>query len=157
MAAWEPTVADLERFLGGGHVLRSLADPNRTGQVDQTIAQGFLNSGIGETTDRVEVKHDPETIATLDERTTQRLRDAALALAARAAYTRGGQGQVMPTHLAEEAERADAWLNDLAAGLRRLGRSAGGVVAAINQPAKLVDPDPQGTGISRAGFARGFC
>ena len=27
---------------------------------------------------------------------------------------------------------------------------------ALDQPAKVVDPDPQGTGISRAAFARGF-
>ena len=102
------------------------------------------------------MKHDPETIAGLDTTTTQRLRDASLALAARIAYERGGQGQVMPDKFARAADRADTWLDELAAGQRRLGRSAGGRVAAINQPAKLVDPDPDGTGISRAGFGRGF-
>ena len=154
--SWKPTLADLERFLGGAHVLRTLSDPNRTGQADLDIAGSYLVAGIAEARERVEVKHDPETIETLDEESTQRLRDAALACAARISYERGGKGQVMPPKLAEAADRADTWLRELAAGLRRLGRAAGGKVAALNQPAKLVDPDPLGEGISRAGFRRGF-
>ena len=154
--AWEPTVAELERFLGGAHVLRSLTDPNRTGQTDPATAQSYLDAGVAETRERVEVKHDPETIESLDAPSTQRLRDAALACAARIAYERGAQGQAMPPKVASAAERADAWLMDLAEGKRRLGRSAGGKVAALNQPAKIVDPDPNGQGISRAGFAKGF-
>lgn len=154
--AWEPSIAELERFLGGAHVLRTLCDPNRTGQTDAAIAQSYVDAGVAETRERVEVKHDPETIEALDTVSTQRLRDAAMALAARVAYERGAQGQAMPPKVGEAAERADTWLSDLAEGKRRLGRAAGGKVAALNQPAKLVDPDPTGVGISRAGFARGF-
>src|SRR4051812_7246489 len=154
--AWEPTIADLERYLGGAKVLRTLADPNRTGQTDATIAQSYVDGGVAETRERVEVKHDPETIAALDTVSTQRLRDAALALAARISYERGAQGQAMPPKLADAAQRADTWLEELASGTRRLGRAAGGTAAAINQPAKIVSPDPDGQGISREAFARGF-
>ena len=153
---WEPTIADLERYLGGAHVLRALCDPNRTGQIDPAIAQSYVEAGVAETRERVEVKHAPETIESLDTVSTQRVRDAALACAARIAYERGAQGQAMPPKVAEAAQRADTWLTDLAEGTRRLGRGAGGKVAALNQPAKIVDPDPKGEGISRAGFARGF-
>src|SRR5439155_4243839 len=123
--SWEPTIADLERYLGGAKVLRTLADPNKTGQTDLTIAQSYVDGGVAETRERVEVKHDPETIAALDTVSTQRLRDAALALAARIAYERGAQGQAMPQHLGVAAERADTWLEDLAGGTRRRGPSSG--------------------------------
>lgn len=154
--AWEPTIAELEVFLGGAHVLRTLCDPNRTGQTDRTIAQSYLLSGTGMVRRRAEVKHDPETLANLDPESAQFLHDAALALAARIAYERGAQGQAMPQRVADLAQREDSNLLELAEGKQRLGRAAGGKVAAINQPAKIVDPDPTGEGISRAGFARGF-
>jgi hypothetical protein len=133
-----------------------LSDPNRTGQPDLAIVQTYLDAGCAEVRERVEVKHDPETIAALDTVSQQRLRDAALALAARIAYERGAQGQAMPPQQAAAAARADTWLNDLVEGHRRLGRAAGGQVAPPNQPAEIVDFDPFGDGISRAGFARGF-
>lgn len=156
MANWEPSIADLERLLGGALVLRTLCDPNRTGQTDLGIAQSYIDAGCAEVRERVEVKHDPEVLDTLDTVSSQRLRDAATALAGRIAYERGAQGQAMPSKVESAAARADAWLVDLADGRRRLGRGSGGTAAALNQPAKLCDPDPSGTGISRAGFARGF-
>ena len=64
--AWDPTIAELEVFLGGAHVLRTLSDPNRTGQTDRTIAQSYILSGAGMVRRRAEVKHDPETLASLD-------------------------------------------------------------------------------------------
>jgi hypothetical protein len=154
--AWEPTIAEFEEFLGGAHVLRQLTDPNRTGQPNYGTAQTYLDAGCAEVRERIEVKHTPETVANLDAVSAQRTHDAALAMAARIAYERGAQGQAMPQKLADAATRADTWLDELVEGKRRLGRAAGGRAAALDQPAKVVDPDPQGTGISRAAFARGF-
>ena len=61
----------------------------------------------------------------------------------------------MPEHLAADAARADKDLDDLKNGLIKLSRAAGSAQPPINQPAKIVDFDPCGTGISRKGF-RGF-
>lgn len=154
--AWEPSIAEFEDFLGGAHVLRQLTDPNRRGQPNYITAQTYLDAGCAEVRERLEVKHTPETIANLDTVSAQRTHDAALAMAARIAYERGAQGQAMPPKTAEAAARADSWLNELVEGKRRLGRASQGREASLNQPAKVVDPDPQGASISRAAFAKGF-
>lgn len=152
MAGWRPAIADLTRYLGGGHVLRTLADPNKTGQVDTAIAQSYLDAGCGRVSQRALVKYDAETLDALDTESAQTLFDMALAQAARTAYTRGGQGQVMPDNIAEDARRADKDLDDLKNGDIKLSRVSGGVEASITQPAKIVDYDPDGKGISRLGF-----
>jgi hypothetical protein len=154
--AWEAMPADLERALGGADVLVMLADPARTGAADEEIVWAFLNAGAAEVRERVEVKHDPETLANLDATSAQRLTDANSALSARVAWERGARGQAVPDHVESAAARAETWLTDLATGLRRLGRSKGGTPAALGQPVGVVDFDPLASGISVAGFKRGF-
>ncbi len=149
-------IGDLAAALGGEAYLRQLADPNKTGQTDEAIAQGYIDSGMATVLTKVEVKHDPETIANLDEPSLRKLKDTAAHLAARVAYEDGGQGMAMPEWVEKRAERADKFLEDLTQGRARLGRVAGGAQAAINQPAGSVDHDPMGRKVSVTGFKRGF-
>lgn len=148
--------ADLELACGGAALYRQLADPDNTGVAQDLITTDYLETGAAEIRSALEVKHDPETIANLDQNSLRRLRDANAALSARTAYTKGGRGLAMPEFVEASAARADTFLDQLATGRRRLGRVAGGTAAAINQPAKRVDFDPLGTGISIKGFRRGF-
>lgn len=150
------TQGDLEVALGGARILRELADPNRTGNPDAGTVQDYLESGAVEVRSAVEIRHDPETIAAMDADSVRRLRDANAALSARIAYEKGGLGMAMPEWVRERADRNDQFLTQLARGERRLGRVSGGQVAAINQPIGLVDFDTDATGISVAGFKKGF-
>lgn len=154
--AWEATQADLELAVGGAKELKQLSDPDDTGAVVASLVLDYLETGAAEVRSAAEVKHDPETLAALDTPSQRRLRDANAALSARTAYVKGGKGLAMPEHVGLAAERADKFLDQLARGERRLGRVSGGLVAAINQPAGVVDHDPNGAGVSVAGFKRGF-
>jgi phage gp36-like protein len=161
------TQADLEIAVGGAQVLKQLADPNRSGTTQLSIVVDYLEDGAGEIRAATEIKHDPETLANLDPVSLRRLQDSNTALSARIAYEKGGRGMAMPDYVRERAERADKFLDDLAKGLRRLGRVAGGTVAALSQPVGTVDHDPNGDGgedangaptnkITVAGLMQGF-
>ncbi len=147
---------DLENALGGAHILRQLADPNKTGVADESLIIDYLEGGAADVRSAAEVKHEPETLAALDSPSLKKLKDVNSAISARIAYEKGGQGMAMPKWVEERADKADAYLNLLAEGKRRLGRVAGGASAAINQPAGVVDFDSDGTGISIRGFRGGF-
>lgn len=138
--------ADLENALGGATVLLQLSDPNKTGQIQQPLVFDYLEDGAAQVRAAAEIKHDPEVLANLDTPSLKRLVDANAALSARTAYEKGGLGMAMPEWIRDRAERADKFCDDLAHGLRRLGRVAGGAVAAINQPTGTVDYDPNGDG-----------
>lgn len=150
------TQADLEIAVGGAKILRELSDPNKTGSIVSSWVTDYLESGAAEIRTAVEVKHDPETIENLDADSKRRLKDANAALSARIAYTKGGQGHAMPEWVSQAADRAETFLEKLATGTRRLGRVNGGTKAAINQPVGVVDFDSSGSGMSVAGFKRGF-
>lgn len=148
--------ADLEIALGGADVLVQLADWNDDGVADDNVVTDYLESGASEVRPAVEVKHDPETIANLDAASLRRLRDANAALSARIAYEKGGKGVAMPEWIRDRAERQERFLAYLAQGTRRLGRVAGGNVAALSQPAAIIDPDPNGCGMSITALKKGF-
>lgn len=159
--------SDLEIALGGAAALVDLADFNLDGVADASVVTDYLESGAAEVRSAVEVKHDPETIDNLDAASLRRLIDANAAISARIAWEKGGKGMGMPAWIKERAERNDRFLEALADGKRRLGRAAGSIPAAINQPAGVVDYDPNGDGgidrkgrptsrLSMKGFLRGF-
>lgn len=129
------TQADLERALGGADVLRTLADPNKTGAIDSATVQDYIDAGAALIRAAAEIKHDPEVIANLDAPSLARLQKCNARLSARIAYEDGGKGLAMPDQVAKRADWEDEFLEMLAAGRRRLGRVAGGGQAAINQPA----------------------
>lgn len=151
---------DLEIALGGAADLLQLSDPNRTGNINDpgvvAIIAEYIESEAAIIRGIIEVKYDAETIAALDAPSLTLLRTINKWRSARTAWIEGGKGQGAPPRVAEKAKEMDGYVDDLKAGRMKLGRVAGGGTAAINQPAKLVDPDPDGTGISRAGFSLGF-
>lgn len=147
--------------------MRNLADPLDTGTAQSSIVTDYLESGAAEVRTAVEVKHDPETIANLDPPSLRRLIDANAALSSRIAWEKGGKGMAMPDWVRDRAERTDHFLDALARGERRLGRVAGGNIAAVTQATGIgtVDYDPNATArldpnkspsISIAGLKRGF-
>jgi phage gp36-like protein len=152
--------ADLEIALGGAKKLLQLADYDGTGDLNNANVQAniidWLEAEAATVRSKTEIKHEPETLASLDSGSLRKLRDVNAALSARAAHEKGAGGMQMPPHIAERAQRAEKFLEDLAAGTARLGRAVNGTAAAVNQPAKVVDFDPRGSGISIAGFKRGF-
>jgi hypothetical protein len=77
-------------------------------------------------------------------------------MSARIAYLEGSRGQAIPDRINEQVERVERYVDEIRTGERRLGRVAGGTAAAINQPIGVVDFDPLGSGVSIAGFRRGF-
>lgn len=154
------TRADLENAVGGAARLRQLADFNRTDNPNDAAVvatiSGWLEDEAATIRSKVEVKHDPETLANLDAASRRKLADANATLSARTAHEKGSGGLETPDKLERRAERIEKWLDDLAEGRARLGRAAGGVVAAINQPVGVVAPDPLGVKVSVTGFRRGF-
>lgn len=150
------TQGDLEIGLGGAQVLKQLSDPGKTGSPQAAYITDYLEAGAAEIRAASEIKHEPEVLANLDSDSLRRLRDANVSLSARIAYEKGGLGMAMPEWVQQRAERADRFLEQLATGARRLGRVAGGKAAAINQPADVVDFDPDAQDISIAAFKFGF-
>jgi hypothetical protein len=148
--------SDLEIALGSAAVLVELADPNGTGAADSGIVTDYLESGAALVRSVVEVRYDPETISNLDADSLRLLRDCNKWLSARIAWLEGGRGQDIPKRIGEQAERIERVVDEIRTGERRLGRVAGGTQSAINQPVGIVNFDPLATGISIAGFKRGF-
>ena len=148
--------SDLEIAVGGADVLRQLADPSGTGTADSATVTDYLEGPAGKIRSAIEIKHDPETIATLDAGTLRTLRDCNKWLSAEVAWLEGARGQGMPQHIAARAAQEREWLSLVADGHRRLGRVAGKPGPALNQPAGVIDFDSLGTGVSVAGFKRGF-
>lgn len=148
--------SDLEIALGGASVLAELADPTGTGTADADTVTDYIESVAGQIRSVIEVKYDPETIANLDADSLRLLRDINKWGSARVAWLEGGRGQAMPQHIADQADRCDGWLTEIRTGERRLGRVAGGKVAAINQPVGILDYDPTASKVSIAGFKLGF-
>lgn len=148
--------AALEIALGGADVLVQLSDFNRDGTADATVVTDYLESGAAQVRASVEVKHDPEAIAALDADSLRRLRDANASLSAAIAWRKGGRGQGVPVNVLDQVTREERFLSDLRSGAERLGRISGGISAAINQPATVVDYDSDASGISIAAFKRGF-
>lgn len=144
--SWWPTLPQLERYLGGANVLRTLSDPNKTGQADATIVQTYLDKAKGEVRSTALVKHATETLDNLDAESAQSLLDMALAVAARTAYERGGQGQAMPPRLVPAVEREERNLEKLALGQIVISRASGKASPKLSQFVGVVDPDPTGTG-----------
>lgn len=150
--------SDLELAVGGAGVLRELCDFDQTGSLAsascQAAIQDYLETGAARVRAAVEVKHEPETVAALDAPSRRLLVALNVALSARVAWVKGGRGQAVPDVVNAEAERAERDLDRIAEGHLRLGRSAGGKSASINQPAVVV-ADTSTTGVAafrRSGF-----
>ena len=147
---------DLELALGGARILVQLADPDKSGIAQADVVQDYLEDGAASIRSRVEIKHDPETLANLDASSLRLLQRINSRLSAKVAYLKGGLGQAMPEWIDKAAEEAERELAEIAEGTRRLGRVAGGKAAALSQPVGIIDFDKDGSGLSIAGFKKGF-
>ena len=153
---WYPQQADLERKVGGGSNLAQIANAVYGSAGFIAFVDSCLAVGRGAVRQSVEVKHEPETIDTLDTETTISIRRAATVKAAEAAWNDGTGDLALPDKLAAEIAAMNSYLEEIATGHKRLGRAAGFPGAALGQPVGVVNYDPQGCQISINGFKRGF-
>ena len=151
MAAFA-TQSDLEIALGGADQLRQLSDFDRDGTADPAVVTDYLDSQAGEIRSVIEVKYEPETIASLDAASYRLLRDINKWKSARQAWLEGGRGQAVPDRVQQEADRSDQMLMEIRTGERRLGRVSGGNAPALTQPIGVVDHDKDGSRVSVKAF-----
>jgi hypothetical protein len=146
------TAADLEIALGGAQPLVQLADPSGTGQADTAIVEDYLESPAAQIRSVIEVKYEPETIASLDADSQRLLRDINKWLSARIAWLEGARGQAIPEHIERQADKCETMLLEIRTGERRLGRVAGGKAPAPTQIVGVIDHDRNAAGVSIAAF-----
>jgi phage gp36-like protein len=142
--------ADSERALGGANVLVEILDKNEDGVADADHVIDVLDEGSNELASYLQVNIDLSTLIPPYPRV---LVLKAADVCAFRAWSRGSEHQAAPQNIQALYDAAIRWAGDV--GRRR---ATLGVVPkpGLDPPAKLVDPDPDGMGISRAGFARGF-
>jgi phage gp36-like protein len=142
--------ADLERALGGANVLVELLDKNEDGVADADHVTDVLDEGSNELASYLQVNIDLSTLIPPYPRV---LVLKAADVCAFHAWSRGSEHQAAPQNIQALYDAAIRWAGDV--GRRR---ATLGVVPkpGLDPPAKMVDPDPAGMGISRAGFAKGF-
>jgi hypothetical protein len=131
-------------------VLVQLLDKNGDGIADADLVADVLDAGSNELASYMQVTVD---LATLTPPYPRSLVLKAADACAFHAWSRGSEHQAAPENVQTLYDAAIRWATDVG------GRKATlGVVPkpGLDPPAVLVDPDPNGTGISRAGFARGF-
>jgi hypothetical protein len=141
---------NLERALGGATVLVELLDKDEDGEADPDQVAEVLDEGSGELASYLQVNID---LSTLKPPYPSILILKAADVCAFYAWARGSEHQATPANIVVLRDAAIQWAID--AGKRR---ATLGVVPkpGLDPPAKMVDPDPTGMGISRKGFSRGF-
>jgi len=154
---WWPTEATLTRKLREATTLVSLAGAVTTADTEYTtFVDSCLKGARGRVRGAVEVKHDPEVLDALDAESALWLQRIATVIAAHTAYSDGTGDLAIPQRLLDEFAQAEADLENLATGKRRIGRAANQPGPKVNQAAGVVDHDSYRTGVSVAGFKLGF-
>ncbi len=142
------TEADLALSVGGSANLVRLLDKNRDAVADADMVEACLTRASSEVDSALQLRHSlPLTFPAPAILTTH-----TAALAAYYAHALGTDGQGIPQFIRTAADDARTFLTDLAEGRRSLGVAA---KPASDLEAKQVDPDPNGTKVSRTSL-RGF-
>jgi phage gp36-like protein len=144
------TQADLERAAGGAAVIVKLLDKDEDGVADADHVEAVLVAGSSEIASYIQKTVELSSL-------TAPYPSALVLKAADCgvfhAWVRGSEGQAVPPNVQALYDAAIRWAVDVGRRQATLG-----VVPkpGLDPPAKLVDADPAGMGISRRGFARGF-
>lgn len=144
------TQADLERALGAPAILRQLADPGRTNQVDAGVVKDIIDIASTEMCSYVQLAVD---LATLQQPYPRVLVLKAADMGAYHAWLRGAQGQGVPAEIIQRYENAVRWAQDVGQRRATIGTT---VKPTLDPPASQVVADPDGTRVSVEGFKRGF-
>lgn len=144
--------ANLARAVGGPARLKELLDKDQDGIADADLVNVALDDAGVDITTALAVNLQLDA-GPLKPPYTEALISHAARCAAFHAWTIGGEGQAMPPWIAQRREAAIRWAEK--AGIRQLTLGTAAPAPAGRGP-RIVDPDPDGTGISRAGFSRGF-
>ncbi len=144
------TQADLERAAGGAAVIVELLDKDKDGVADSDQVAAVIEAGSNEIATYIQVSVELSSLAPPYPRA---LVLKAADIGVFHAWVRGSEGQAVPPNVQAVYDAAVRWAVDV--GRRR---ATLGVIPkpGLDPPAKLVDADPDGLGISRRGFARGF-
>jgi len=141
---------DLERALGGAAILAQLSDKNGTGNIDAEFVSFVLDAGSMDIASYIQKAVD---IASLQEPYQLSLVFKTADACAWRAWLRGSYGQGIPQHVQAAYDLAIAWAKDVGDRAATLGTTP---KPALDPPAKLLDYDPQGSGVSIRGFKKGF-
>lgn len=141
--------ADLARAVGGAKVLVKLLDKDKDGVADASLIEGIIDDACAEMASLIEKN---VALAGLKAPWPRILSSKASHVGAFLAWGEGSEGQAIPEWVQSRYDAAYRWAKDAGAGEASMG-----VIdrPALDPPAKTLDPDPYGQGVSIAGFKRG--
>lgn len=141
--------ADLVRAVGGAKTLDKLLDKDGDGYADPPLVDGIIDDACAEMASLIEKN---VALAGLAAPWPRILTSKSSHIGAFLAYGEGTDGQAIPDWVQSRYDAAYRWAKDAGAGDASMGLIDR---PALDPPAKTVDPDPYGHGISEAGFKRG--
>lgn len=141
--------ADLARALGGVKVMNQLLDKDGDGYADPPLVEGILDDATSEMASLIEKNVE---LAGLKGPYPRVLVSKSSHIGAFLAWGEGGEGQAMPDWIQSRYDAAVRWGTQAGAGEVSMG-----IVdrPTLDPPVKTVDPDPDGSQVSIAGFKRG--
>lgn len=141
--------ADLTRAVGGSKALVKLLDKDKDGIADAELVDGIIDDACAEMASLIEKN---VSLAGLTAPWPRVLVSKSSHIGAFLAWGEGSEGQAIPEWIQSRYDAAYRWAKDAGAGDASMG-----IVnrPALDPPAKTLDPDPYGQGVSIAGFKRG--
>jgi hypothetical protein len=141
---------DLENAVGGARTLVQLLDKDEDGIADANLVEDVLEAGNSDMASRIE---RAVVLASLARPYPSQLIKQSARACAFYAWGQGSENQAMPPMAQKLYDNAIAWANEVGDRKQSLGSVPR---AALDPPAQMIDPDPNGEGISIAGFKRGL-
>lgn len=141
--------ADLARAVGGVKVLNELLDKDGDGYADPPLVEGVIIDACSEMATLIEKN---VALAGLSAPYPRALVSKSSHIGAFLAWGEGSNGQAIPDWVQSRYDAAYRWGKDAGAGDVSMGTVDR---PQLDPPAKTIDPDPYGTGVSVNGFKRG--
>lgn len=141
--------ADLVRAVGGSKALIKLLDKDKDGIADAELVEGIIDDACSEMASLVEKN---VALSGLTAPYPRILVSKSSHIGAFLAWGEGSEGQAIPEWVQTRYDAAYRWAKDAGAGDVSMGLVNR---PALDPPAKTLDPDPYGQGVSIAGFKRG--
>lgn len=142
--------SDLERAVGGASVLVQLLDKDKDGFADIAMVNDVIDSATTDMASRIERAVD---LSGLSQPYPLSLVMQSSKMGAFYAWGSGSDGQAIPDPVRMLYENAKQWGIDVGNRITSMGSVPR---PTLDPPAKTVDPDPLGQGVSIGGFKKGF-
>ena len=142
--------SDLERAVGGAAQLVQLLDKDKDDVADLDMVRQVQDAASNEIASYIQPIIDLDA---LEAPYPLALVFKAADAGAFYAWRYGSYGQGIPDHVIQAYDAAIRWAQDVGQRKATLGFSP---KPTLDPPAKLIDHDPLGVGVTVAGFKRGF-